>query len=279
MISVTDLTSYLFCPRKLYLERVLGLVEPHKEAIVKGSVIHKAMEYLTNSEEAIVKSINSPLTKLELFELYKLKSSELFGEIVQLNRARIREFFDTEEFFIQNLSLIVSDSAERAARLCSFMAQNKLLGSELWAALMPKMVSELKLRSETLGLSGVVDRADFYETCIVPLEIKTGKAPGRGTWHGHEIQLAAYALLLKEHYGLEVKEGNVRYTAIDESRIVRFNHFHFHEVKALTADVQKLFASRKVPMFCKKTCFYCGNPNNKAELLMEKMKILGSESI
>ncbi|MBU1704594.1 MAG: hypothetical protein KJ922_04465, partial [Nanoarchaeota archaeon] len=64
MISVTSLSSYLYCQRKLFLERVLGLFELPKAALIKGTVRHETYDLINKGEEALVRSI----TKLILFE-------------------------------------------------------------------------------------------------------------------------------------------------------------------------------------------------------------------
>ena len=56
-ISVSMLSAYLYCKRKLFLERVLGLFEPEKEALVKGTIRHETYDRVNRIEEKIVKSI------------------------------------------------------------------------------------------------------------------------------------------------------------------------------------------------------------------------------
>ena len=46
-ISVSTLSAYMYCKRKLFLERVLGLFEPEKEALVKGTISMKLTIKLT----------------------------------------------------------------------------------------------------------------------------------------------------------------------------------------------------------------------------------------
>ena len=60
------LSSYMYCPRKLYLERVLKLYEPPKEALVKGSIRHETYDLINKNEEKLVKSIKEklPLEKI-----------------------------------------------------------------------------------------------------------------------------------------------------------------------------------------------------------------------
>ena len=62
-ISVSMLSSYLYCPRKLFLQQVLAVEEPPKESLVLGSLRHEIYDFINQSEEKIVTSI----TKIPLF--------------------------------------------------------------------------------------------------------------------------------------------------------------------------------------------------------------------
>ncbi|MBI2659513.1 hypothetical protein HYX05_05440, partial [Candidatus Woesearchaeota archaeon] len=56
-ISVSLLSSYLYCSRKLFLEKVLLLEEPPKESLVMGSIRHETYDNINKKEEEIVTSI------------------------------------------------------------------------------------------------------------------------------------------------------------------------------------------------------------------------------
>jgi CRISPR/Cas system-associated exonuclease Cas4 (RecB family) len=77
MISVTTLCSYLYCPRKLYLQYVLKLEEPPKEALLKGSIRHKAYEVINASEEELVKSIKKTTSLSDLQGKYHQRYREI----------------------------------------------------------------------------------------------------------------------------------------------------------------------------------------------------------
>jgi len=53
-VKVTDLTDYSFCPRKVYLKRVLGLREETNYQMFLGRVVHEIFENLNESEDKIV---------------------------------------------------------------------------------------------------------------------------------------------------------------------------------------------------------------------------------
>lgn len=45
---------------------------------------------------------------------------------------------------------------------------------------------------------------------IIPVELKSGRAPAK-PWPGHVYQLAAYCLLVEEHYGVRPDYGIIQY--------------------------------------------------------------------
>ena len=70
-ISVTMLSSYLYCPRKLFLQQVLALEEPPKESLVLGSLRHEIYDSINQSEEKIVSSVGKGIQYAQLITLYK----------------------------------------------------------------------------------------------------------------------------------------------------------------------------------------------------------------
>lgn len=89
---------------------------------------------------------------------------------------------------------------------------------------------EVELRSERLGLSGILDRLVRPEPrrgilgmllkgdLMIPSIIRTGRSPGEGVWRKDRIQLAGYAMLLEERFGVEVSTGQVEYVRDGEIR-------------------------------------------------------------
>ena len=90
MLSVTTLSSYLYCPRKLYLEKVLGLTEPPKEALIKGSIRHKTYEEINLAEECLVTSITAQTTLEDLKGKYHQKYKEILLDIIRQNKDSLK---------------------------------------------------------------------------------------------------------------------------------------------------------------------------------------------
>lgn len=261
MLSVTHLSSYLYCPRKLYLQQVFGLYEVPKESLVKGSIRHKVYENINLAEEELVKSIKKGMNEEDLKGRYHQKYREILLEVIKQNKEELKQFNILPQDLFKNVwPLILSESETRASTVYTFILKHKVFGKELWEKLTPKIESELKITSEKLGLKGIIDQIEIYKQGFVPVELKTGKAPKEGIWPGHKIQLIAYALLLEEKFNTEIKEGFVHYLDTKEKRHIPINPFMRIEVRELIEKVNALLNSNSIPNFEKNQnkCVNCG---------------------
>lgn len=66
------------------------------------------------------------------------------------------------------------------------------------------------LRSEALGLVGRPDYLARLREGVIPVEVKSGRAPAE-PHAGHRLQLGAYCLLVAERYGRRPPYGIIRY--------------------------------------------------------------------
>jgi len=261
MISVTTLSSYMYCARKLYLQYVLKLIEPPKEALVKGSIRHKTHENINLVEEELVKGIKKGIILDDLKGRYHQKYREILLDVIKENKDELGRFnILPQELFKSVWPLILSESETRATLVYDFVQKHNVFGEELWEKLTPKIESELKISSDKLGLRGIVDQIEVYPEGFVPVELKTGKAPKEGVWPGHKIQLIAYALLMEDRFKTEIKEGFVHYLDTKQKRHIALNPFMRMEVKELIEKVNNLLKSDKIPGFEKNQnkCFNCG---------------------
>jgi len=279
MLSVTTLCSYTYCQRKLYLQYVLGLAEPPKEALVKGSIRHKTYENINLAEEEMVKSIKKGTSLEDLKGKYHQKYREILLSVIKEFKSELEQFnIKPNDLFKSVWPLILSESETRASAVHNFILERNVFGEELWEKLTPKIESELKIVSEALGLKGIIDQIEIYQEGFVPIELKTGSMPNEGVWPGHKIQLAAYALLLEDKFKTEIKEGFVHYLDAKQRRHIAINPFTKLEVKELIKKVEALLNSEKLPGFEKNTnkCVKCGmkedcyNEQNLNTLLKNK---------
>ena len=260
-ISVSLLSSYLYCSRKLFLEKVLLLEEPPKDSLVMGSIRHETYDKINKKEEDIVTSIAKKAPLEDIQSLYKQKYLQILRKAIASNRKRLEEVnVGMLDAYKKSFPFIMEESELRANNIFSFIEANNVFGKELWEKLTPKILSELRIESDELKLKGIIDQVHVYGNDYVPFELKTGRTPSDGVWPGHRIQLAAYSLLLQEHFKKPVKEGFVVYLDTKEKRHIAINPYMREEVKQIVNDVLALLESRELPDFCnnENKCRKCG---------------------
>ncbi|MEK6864303.1 MAG: CRISPR-associated protein Cas4 [Nanoarchaeota archaeon] len=247
MISVSTVTGYLYCPRKVYMNYVLRIFGQGRKETVSGRIKHAVIEYVNNNEKEIVESIDNPL--LENIEIhYRANYYKALDSILEQSRMELdRLNHKKEEAATEIWPVLLKEAKLRAKNVAMFMQTHPVMGKELWNKLTPKYVSEVSVASYAIGLNGKIDRVEMHsENCIIPLEMKTGKAPKDGIWDNHRIQLAAYIMLLKEKYN-HVNEGYIEYLDTGDRRKITLNPFIEDEVKSLIIKVKDLLNSATPP--------------------------------
>ncbi len=247
MISVTTLNGYIYCKRKLFLEKVLGFFEPPKEALVKGHIRHQVYDEINKAEEQIVKGIWTGDFS-EIFDYYKGVHSSILKNIIIKNESQLKNFdLNNDEVFYEFLPRILEESKDRAENVFNFIQKNRVFGEELWQKLTPKIKSEIKINSKKLNLVGVIDKLEVYENKIIPFELKTGSMPVEGVWPSHRVQLAAYCMLLEENYDTKINGGFVHYLDGKEKRKIILNPFLKAEIIQLIKEVENLLRQKEIP--------------------------------
>ena len=260
-ISVTLLSSYLYCSRKLFLEKVLMQAEPPKESLVMGSIRHETYDKINKNEELIVTSITKIMDFTEMQQLYKQNHLKFLRKSIADNRDRLKSVnLNMLDAYRKSFPFIMEESVTRSKNVFDFILKNNVFGDELWQRLTPKILSELRVESEGLKLKGIIDQVHVYEQDYVPFELKTGRAPADGVWPSHRIQIAAYSMLLQEKFNKQIKEGFVFYLDTKEKRHIAINPFMKQEIRQLVDEVIALLESKELPDFCnnENKCKKCG---------------------
>ena len=246
MISVTDLSSYEYCPRKLYLQKVLKIVEFPKEAMLLGNVRHETFDQMSKVEENIVTDLKSG-EYVDVLKNYKEKHSAILQRVVIKYKSDLKEFnLDLSETFTKAWNSVYIEAKERALNVSKFMKKTGFTGSKLWEELIPKIDSEYRVNSKDLKMRGIIDQVRIYPEEQVPYELKTGSAPRTGVWPGHQLQVGAYIMLLKSQ-GKTVNSGFVSYLDLEEKRSVPYNSFLESNILKLRDEVIKLLESHELP--------------------------------
>lgn len=263
MLSVSLLSTYLYCKRKLFLQEVLKLIEIPKESVIKGRIRHECYDRINKIEEQIVKSILKEISLNELIQLYKQKETFIIRDVIVKNKSDLKKFDIALINIFKGLwPEFLIESEFRAKNIYNFLLKNKVYGEELWQKITPKIQSEYFISSEELGLKGIIDKLEIHEDDFIPIELKTGKPPNKGVWEGHKIQIASYLLLLNEKFKKKKKYyiGYLKYLDINEERAVILNPFLKDYVLDLRDKVNLLLNSKDLPDYCnnKNKCKSCG---------------------
>ena len=279
MISVTMLSGYMYCKRKLYLEYVLRIVEPPKDSLVKGSIRHQATDKANKQEKQIITTIKEEDGQTEILDKYVKEYSKILRETIHKNGENLRKVRLTLiDAYNQAWRHFKNQAELRAENVSKFKKETGLSGQELWQKLTPKIKSEIRIESQKLGLKGIIDVLEVFRDNLVPLELKTGKAPQEGVWPGHKIQLAAYMLLLSEKYSTNIKEGFIEYLDTKEKREIIMNPLLAEEVIQTTTEVKELLKNKQIPEICdnENKCAACGLKQQcyDNELLNQRTQLL-----
>lgn len=260
MIPVSLLSAYLYCPRKVYLQKVLKLTEPTRESALKGTIKHMVFSAFAERERSVVSSIYPEHSFKDVRKHFEdAFGQELKNAIIQKKKPILRLNLEPDQVYRRLWPHFERDITARAMYVWDFIQKTHKYGTELWENLTPKIKSEYALESESLGLKGVVDQVLVYENALVPLEIKTGQPPKEGIWPGHRIQLAAYMLVIEDIFSMAVKKGEVYYLSNDV-RELHMNPFLKNDVLKTKETVENLLNSTTLPPILKKEgkCEKCG---------------------
>lgn len=251
MLSVTALASYMYCSRKLYLERVLKIVEIPKDIMVKGSIKHSVYDRINKTEQMLVVSLkDSDIDSIN--SVYRKHYSALLRNAIIKNKRSLKMArLSPESVFSEIWPMFNSESLIRSGVIHDSITESGFRGEQLWENLVPKIKSEYRVSSENLGVRGIIDQLHVYPDRFLPFELKSGKAPTEGVWPGHKVQVGAYILLLEDIFKTHIKRGFVRYLDSGESRQVVMNPFFKDELLNLIKKVNELLNSDKIPDYCK----------------------------
>lgn len=255
LIPVTALSSWVHCPMQFYQSYVLGIEEPPKDVMILGLIKHKLHEVISQKEEPLIISLKQSENVQETFQ--SAFTHILKGIVInQANALRMVNVSLTDAFQ-KALPIAKFEAADRASRIIPLL-QRGLSGEELWNSLMPKVKTEYSVQSIKLGIKGRIDRLECYHNALLPVELKSGNPPKEGVWDGHRVQVAAYALLLEDHFNTAVPEAIVQYVDHNLRRSVVLNPFLREQVIEITANVKNCLENKALPKGCgREKCSAC----------------------
>ena len=259
VIPVTLLSDYEFCQRKIFLDKVLKIAAPPKDEVIKDIIRHKVFDLINKEEQTVVESIKKRPSYSQILDKYKDSHADILRKVISDNKQSLIDInASLIDFFKKSWPMIVRESTFRAENLFNFVARHEVYSEELWNQLTPKMYSEVNVQSENLMLRGAIDRVEKYPDKKLLYEIKTGRAPDRGVWPSHKLQLAAYAMIMRE-LGENVRGYFITYLDVNQSRELIVNSFLEERVLKTRDAIINILEKRELPEFTenKNKCNSC----------------------
>jgi len=203
LLNVTDLSMYLYCPRKFYLEKIKGVPKVVSKEMIEGRIRHEVLEGFSKKEEAIVESI-PVIEQDKIVSIYNQLLTSLINQIFAKNRNQILSFKINPDGLQTKILAGMNKDVLLRANSISEGIKAGFSGKKLWENLKPKYLSEFEVISENLGLKGRIDRVMISEE-IVPFELKTREV--ERVFDSDKIQVAAYVMLLEEKFQKPIRMG------------------------------------------------------------------------
>jgi CRISPR/Cas system-associated exonuclease Cas4 (RecB family) len=181
MISVSDINSWLYCPRKLYLQRICGLSTMPNRNLIAGKLKHNILENFSKNEEKFISKIDKDYERIDLAFMYEDFLKGIANAVFIENNALIDKFMIDKEDMMKKVARDFSEDIKIRIKSIKEKTAEGIFGSELQRNLDSVYISELKVESQELGLRGRVDRVLISRTTgeIIPFELKSREEIGR----------------------------------------------------------------------------------------------------
>lgn len=215
MIRVSDITTYLKCPRMCYFANKGHelIKEPNVDYVQRLLLKELALTYGSAFQTGdTLSALNNELDRIseEIRVIYRSELAGVDDDALVNAASGVRNWLGD---IYPNLSY------DFYALPCD---------------------SDNSLRSEKFGLTGSPDKLITIGDELVPSIIKSGTMPENGVWKSDRVQLTAYAILIEEIYNRVVTRGFVEYARWGTVREVTIKRHERRSVLQLRDRVRKI---------------------------------------
>ena len=258
MYTITSLSEFLYCPRKLYLKTILKPEIPLTEKLVKGSIKHKIFEKINNIEKDIIINLTQPLPLEQINMIYLRKYHNIILDVLQYKKDKLLQLnIDPNKFIFELWPIFINEAKSHSINIYNFMIKNNIYGEDLWNNLTPKYITEFQVSSKELQLKGIIDKIEINNNNYIPYELKSGKLPN-DIYYNHKIQLASYLLLLENKFKISIPKGYIHYIDHDIIKEVQINQDLKDEVLKIRDAISFMFTNNIIPEILQNNkCFNC----------------------
>jgi len=236
MIKVSDVTTYLKCPRMCYfMNRGHDLINEISPGYLERIILKElALTY----DSAVSSNDNLSFLKTGLERI----SNE------------IRVIYPNELKSVDDETL--AKSIADILPLLDTISSNLSTNSDFYFG--EFVCDEPILCSMKFDLTGSPDRMVKINENFIPSIIKTGKMPENGVWQGDRLQLTAYSILVEEKYDSIIEKGFVEYARWGIVRPVVIKRHERRKVLQVRERIKKIQDGFMPERPGDAPCEYCG---------------------
>jgi CRISPR-associated protein Cas4 len=208
IISVSDINSWLYCPRKVYLNKICGLQISQNRNMIIGRLKHNILENFSKSEEKVISQFDENFDVIDMVFIYEDLIKHIAKNVFDQNQISIEKFLIDKEDILKKVLRDFSEDIKLRVKSIKEAILKGHTKENIWKNLDSVYLSELKLESEVLGLKGRVDRIliSRKDNSVIPFELKSRED---NIFLSDELQLTAYAMLLEHQYHQKIPRGIV----------------------------------------------------------------------
>lgn len=257
-LNVSDLSQFIYCPRKLWLNKNVKIEEIETKEKILGKIMHELNDRISKKQSSIISLVYTD-NKEEVINLFKKHYHKIIETLLKKYRKKLIEFnidiFDLVKLF----KIYIEDEASRQTQATVETIRKKdVFGDKLLQYIYPRKYSEYFVRSKELRLKGFVDLVEEYEEFLNVIEIKNTTIKNPTPYY--RIQLFAYMVLMQEQSEKPVY-GKLYYIIKEKNCIKEYNYklnpFMKLEIKKVVDSIISLLNGKLPRIVNNEKCLNC----------------------
>ena len=117
LINVSEINAWLYCPRKVFITKVLKIFQPPNRAMIIGKIKHNILETFSKREEAFISSIEKDYEKIDLLFMYEDFLRNIANIVFIENMEMIDRFMIDKEDIMKKVLRDFSEDIKQWQRL------------------------------------------------------------------------------------------------------------------------------------------------------------------
>jgi len=256
-VSITWISTWLYCKRKLYLEQVRNFKVENEAFEIKSELKKRVFDDINSADKRIVVSFNSFKSLEDIQMVFRKEYYKIIQGIVNENRIKLFNIgLNVTDFFHEIWPSALEEAKTRSNNLFSFILKEKIYSDELWSKLYPRYLSNVYFNNNKI--EGVLEKVELYQDYSIPIKVRTGKAPKEGVWPSDKVLMEIFIYLTEKEFGKKVEHGIINYLGSEEVRKVSKSE-HAEEFMSLLLEDLNNTLKGSLPGFVKnrKKCDKC----------------------